>query len=78
MYENRKYAIILTSQIDTINFDEVLETGPHTCRYSVDGTKTFVKYEGTKPVSVPDVTEYTHDQILEILSTEEWTSHISD
>lgn len=81
-FENRKYVIIPTSEINNVNFAEVLETAPGTCRYSIDGTKTFVKYEGTMPLSVQGVTgksiEYSHDEILTILATEEWTSAIEE
>lgn len=77
-FENRKYIIIPTAEINNVNFTEVLETAPGTCRYSVDGTKTFVKYEGDMPPSVQGIIgksiEYTHNEILEILSAEEWTS----
>ena len=82
MFENRKYVIIPTSEINNVNFTEVLETAPGTCRYSVDGTKTFVKYEGDMPLSVQGITgksiEYSHDEILAILATAEWTSPIEE
>ena len=82
MFENRKYVIIPTSEINNVNFAEVLETAPGTCRYSIDGTKTFVKYESDMPLSVQGITgksiEYLHDEILTILSTEEWTSPIEE
>jgi hypothetical protein len=77
-FDNRKYVIIPTADINSINFDEVMETAPETCRYSVDGTQTFVKYEGTQPPTVAAITgksqEYTHEEILAILSTPEWTA----
>ena len=80
MFENRKYVIIPASEINNINFSEVLETSAETCRYSVDGTKTFVKYEGDMPSSVQGISgksiEYSHDEILDILSTPEWTSAV--
>jgi di/tripeptidase len=79
-FNNRKYVIIPADSdtMNSINFSEVMETSKDTCRYSVDGTKTFVKYAGEMPASVAAVTgksqEYTHDEILTILQTEEWTS----
>ena len=80
MFENRKYVIVPASEINNVNFAEVLETAPGTCRYSVDGTKTFVKYEGAMPPSVQGISgksiEYSHDEILDILSTPEWTSAV--
>lgn len=73
MYENRTYAIITADQAQQIDFSQVMETSLETLRFSVDGTKTFVKYEGSKPSSVPvDAATYTHEEILEILSTLEW------
>jgi len=77
-FENRKYVIILTSDISKVDFTEVLETSSETCRYSVDQSKTFVKYESEMPSSVAAIQgvsqEYSHDEILEILSGEEWTT----
>lgn len=78
MYENRKYVIVPTSEIDNVDFNQVLESSSDTCRYSVDRLSTFVKYEGEMPSSVAALSdiseEYTHSEILEILSTEQWTS----
>lgn len=75
-FDNRKYVIIPATEINNVNFDEVMETSADTCRYSVDGTQTFVKYESTQPASVAAITgksqEYTHEEILAILSSEEW------
>ncbi len=76
-FENRRYIIIPTSEINNINFNDVLETAPETCRYSVDGSKTFVKYDGNMPSSVGNITnksqEYSHSEIIEILSSLEWS-----
>ena len=79
-FENRKYVILTVAELSNISFGEVLETSAETCRYSVDGTKTFVKYDGAVPASLVSITnksqEYSHFEILEILSTEEWSSPI--
>ena len=81
-FENRKYVIIPASEINNINFSEVLETATGTCRYSVDATQTFVKYDGEMPESVAAITgksqEYDHTGILNILATEEWTTPIEE
>ena len=45
MFENRKYVIFEVSEIDAIDFSQVLETSAETLRKSVDESKTFVKYE---------------------------------
>jgi hypothetical protein len=47
MYENRRYLIIPTSILGEINFNEVGETSADTVIKSLDGTKTFVKYDIT-------------------------------
>lgn len=82
-YENRNYLIFSTTELDKVDFAQVLETSAETVRLSVDGTKTFVKWEGdTPPDFVSELTtaedSYTHAEILEILSTEEWTSPNED
>lgn len=77
MYENRNYVIFNVYELDKIDFSQVLETSADTVRRSVDGTKTFVKWDGEKPECLNNLTTalgpYTHDEILEILSMSEWT-----
>ena len=72
----KSYVIIDSSEVDSIDFDQVLETSVATLRYSLDGTQTFVKYEGTQPFFLLGKTEYTHEEILSILSGPEWSSEI--
>jgi hypothetical protein len=78
MYQERNYCIFSTSELDKIDFNQVCETSADTVRRSVDGTKTFVKWDGEIPscVSLLETASphYTHAEIIEILSTEEWTS----
>ena len=42
-FENRKYVIFATTELNKIDFNEVLETSISTVRKSVDETKTFAK-----------------------------------
>lgn len=74
---NRKYVIFNCSEISLINFTKVLETSEDTLRKSVDKTKTFVKYEGEAPECIQNLqtktAELTHEEIINILSTSEWT-----
>ena len=70
----RTYVIIDASEITSVDFDKVLETSADTLRYSVDGSKVLLKYEGTQPFFLLGKTEYTHEEILSILSGPEWTS----
>lgn len=80
-YEDRHYVIFNTSEMHLIDFNEVMETSIDTLRISVDGESAFIKYEGTMPPSVQSLItrsqEYTHDEILEILSTPEWNVPIN-
>ena len=76
-YTDREFMIFNVSELNQINFFQVLETSPDTVRKSVDGTKTFVKWEGNIPSCVNNLTTkegpYTYDEILTILATPEWT-----
>ena len=76
---SRKYLIIQSSELDKVDFSQVLETSASTVRKSVDTTKTFIKWDGdTTPACVSNLTgtegPYTKDQINTILSTDVWTS----
>ena len=78
-YANREFMIFNVSELDQIDFTQVLETSIDTVRKSVDETKTFVKWDGeTIPSSVEALTTkegpYTYEEILAILATPEWTN----
>lgn len=49
---NNNYVIFKVSEIDTIDFTEVMENSSETLRLSLDGTKSFIKYKGDMPSSV--------------------------
>jgi hypothetical protein len=76
-YEDRNFMIFNVSEIDKINFGEVLETSAQWLRISVNAQKTFVKWDGnTIPNSVQTLTTsegpYTYDEIITILDSSEW------
>jgi hypothetical protein len=77
---NKEFMIFNLSEVDNINFDEVIETSKETLSKSVDNTKTFVKWNGNIPLSVQSLVTkegpYTYEEILSILSTSEWSSQI--
>ena len=77
MFENRNYLIFNMSEVDSVDFKNVLETSTETLRLSVDETKSFVKWEGETPSFVSDLTNtegpYSYSQILEVLAEEAWT-----
>jgi hypothetical protein len=76
-YDNRRFMIFNVSELNQIDFNTVLETSADTVRKSVDETKTFVKWDGTIPTCVSNLTTkegpYTYEEILTILATSEWT-----
>jgi hypothetical protein len=104
IFSNRRWLVIPVTEIPNINFAQVVESSPESLRYSVDQTKTFVKYDVLiyyepythtyfDPISQEEVTEtipagvygrpdiyseeypeYTHEEILTLLSGEEWTN----
>ena len=75
-YENRKYVIINASEVGTVNFSQVNETSASTLRYSLDNSKTFVKFDGDTPSFLSGKTQYTHSQILTILNGEDWAEEL--
>lgn len=77
-FENRRYVIFNVSEIPLIDFNEVYETSEYTLRKSLDGTKTFVKWDGETPNFVNNLTTkdgiYTHSEILQIVNGSDWQS----
>lgn len=76
--EPKYYIIFNVSELNKIDFSQVFETSVETVRKSVDETLTFVKYATDEmPSSVASLDTkqgpYSHEEILEILSTPEWT-----
>jgi hypothetical protein len=72
----RKYIIFDVSELNKINFNEVLEDSQSTLRYSLNGTKTFIKWEDIEPSFLSNLLTksrmYTLEEISEILLTSEW------
>jgi hypothetical protein len=83
MYENRNFAIFSTTELDQVDFSQVLETSKDTVRTNVVGDKTFVKWDGEQPPqTVQELTTvegfYFYNEMLEILSGEEWTAPMEE
>lgn len=76
-FENRHYVIFDLTEVDTIDFSEVMETSVDTLRKNLANTQSFVKYESDMPASVAALAtrsqEYTHEEILAILAGADWT-----
>jgi len=72
--ENRQYMIFNLTEVNTIDFNEVLQTSAETLRKSNDGTKSFVKWESAvitnvinSSANIPTLDE--NGQIPELEST---------
>ena len=108
MYEQRNFVIFSLTEIDKIDFTQVLETSADTLRLSVSGDKSFVKWDQASydptpyevidaetgettmvtpeppqpPSFIQELTTlegpYTYTEILDILSTPEWTAPMEE
>ena len=77
-FANRKWTIITISdyndsQIQTF-LDNAIETSLNSLRKSIDGTKTFFKWDGDTPSCFNGMATHNYSEILAILDTDEWTS----
>ena len=70
------YVIINASDVASVDFDQVIETSADTLRYSLDGTKTFVKFYGDTPSFLIDEPQYTREEILNVLNGSEWSPEL--
>ena len=68
MFENRRWLVLPTSITGSINFNEVLQNSADTLRLSLNGSKTFVKYDVR-------VVEETYTETFQNPETGEDTTH---
>ena len=81
MYTNRNFMIFSTSETGSIDYNEVLETSAETLRLSVDGSKSFVKWDSEIiPTTVDSLTTkegpYTYEEIVTILTGSFWVDDL--
>ena len=46
---NRRWLVIPSTIVELIDFNQILETSVESLRFSIDGSKTFIKYEENQP-----------------------------
>ena len=63
-FPNRRWLVIPATEVENVDFNQVLESSADSLRYSVDQTETFVKYEVT-------VVEETYTQTFTDPETQE-------
>ena len=75
---SRKYVILTSSEAESIDFSQVLQTSADTLRWNNDESKTFVKYEGSKPPFLYGKDALTHSQIRTELAKDEWKPEVTE
>ena len=80
MHGFEHYAIIQTSDLANIDFDQIGETSADTLRYNLANTEFVIKWNTTPTFisdgSVVPVSELTHEEALALMSTAEWSEPI--
>ena len=64
---SKKCIILNTSELDSLNFNELTQTSKDTVRKKLDGSQALVSYTGNTPSALSGKTEYTLDQFLAIV-----------
>jgi hypothetical protein len=75
--ESKIYIIFNVQELPKVDFSVVCEESQYTVRKSIDGNKTFVKWnEGTQPwfLNLLETKEgpYNVEEMIDILLTNEW------
>jgi len=74
----KKYVIITSDDVSSVDFSKIQETSTDTLRWNKDNTKTFVKFTGDTPSFLNGKTQYTYSEILIILSDTNGEWYIED
>ena len=75
----RKYVIITSDEVSSVDFTKVEETSVDTLRYNREGTKTFVKFNSIKSYDfLIGKTKYTYEEILAILNDIDGEWYVED
>lgn len=107
-FPNRRWLVIPTSITGSIDFNTIHENSLESLRLSIDGSKTFIKYEinevledqvhtyrnmetqeeetqttlagvyGRPQIYSQEYPEYTHEEILALLATQEWSKPMEE
>ena len=70
----RKWVILTADEAEDIDFSLVIQSGSGSLRWNNDETKTFVKYEGSKPRFLYGKDTLTHSQMITELAKTEWVT----
>ena len=79
-YNNNTYVILNKTEIvnndgeELIDFSQLLNRNSSMLRYSLDGTKGLVKYNGDQTSFLNGKTTYTHEEIRTEMAKSDWNS----
>ena len=74
------YVTLSASEVNQLDYSQILQTSQETLRYSIDGLQTIVKWDTVDgvPSCVNSLTTkgpyMTHDEALELMATTAWTN----
>lgn len=81
---NYTYVIADVSEVNNVNYSQVLQTSAQTVRKNIEQTRFLLKYDGNIPSTIQDLDNngklftynnkkyFTHPEILTIMSDIEW------
>ena len=69
----RTYVIVDSAEASSFDFSQLVDIDESSSRKSLDGSKILARFEGDTPSFLEGKTEYTHSEILTVLSGDEWT-----
>ena len=76
-HNNKTYAIAPIAELNNVDYSQVQQTSADTVSKNIDETEFVLKWEGDIPSSVsvitPTIPTYTHEEILAVMATVEWT-----
>jgi hypothetical protein len=85
MTNNYTYVIANITELNNVDYSQVLQTSTASVRKNIAQTKFILKYDGSKPPTIQTLDTngklytysgnkyFTHPQILTIISDVEWT-----
>jgi hypothetical protein len=66
------YIILTSADLSNVDYSQVLETSENTVRYSLDGSKFLLKFEGNTPTFLEGKETFNYSEIMNILNSSEW------
>ncbi len=67
------YTILNTEELESVDFNQILETSANSLRYNNAKTEFLLKFEGNTPSFLEGKTLYDYDGIMDILNSPDWT-----